>query len=290
MFVMLLEPFSYGYMARAIWICTLVGALCAFLSCYLMLKGWSLLGDALAHAVIPGVAISYLLALPYALGAFAAGLLASTAMVVVRQRTRLREDACIGLVFTAFLALGLLLSSINPIAVNLTAIVLGNVLAISPSDAWQVLIISGVCGALLCWRWRDFVLVFFDEVHARVSGLNPLALKIGFFTMLSAATVAALQTVGACLVIAMVVTPGASAYLLSDRFGKLIVIAIIIGAGTSFVGAYASYFANLPPGGFIVALQTALFLLIMVLAPKHGVLGRAQRRRADQSAPKMSRV
>ena len=280
MLELLLEPLRYEYMTRAIIICALVGAVCSFLSCYLMLKGWSLLGDALAHAVVPGVALAYLLAWPYALGAFAAGLLASLSMAIIKQTTTLREDAAIGLVFTSFLAFGLLLTSINPVAVNLTAIVLGNILAISTEDALQVAIIAMLCLALLCWRWRDFMLLFFDEAHARVSGVNPIFWKVIFFTMLSAATVAALQTVGACLVIAMVVTPGATAYLLTDRFGVLIVIAVAIGVATSALGAYTSYFANVPPGGFIVALQSALFLIVFFFAPKHGLLQIRHRRRA----------
>ena len=281
MLELLLEPLRYEYMARAIVICALVGAVCSFLSCYLMLKGWSLLGDALAHAVVPGVALAYLLAWPYALGAFAAGLLASLSMAIIKQTTTLREDAAIGLVFTSLLAFGLLLSSINPVAVNLTAIVLGNILAISNADALQVSIIAALCLALLCWRWRDFMLLFFDEAHARVSGVNPIIWKVIFFTMLSAATVAALQTVGACLVIAMVVTPGATAYLLTDRFGVLIVIAVSIGVLSSALGAYTSYFVNVPPGGFIVALQSALFLLVFFFAPKHGLLPTHHRRRHE---------
>ena len=279
MLELLLEPLRYEYMTRAIIICALVGAVCSFLSCYLMLKGWSLLGDALAHAVVPGVALAYLLAWPYALGAFAAGLLASLSMTIIKQTTTLREDAAIGLVFTSFLAFGLLLTSINPVAVNLTAIVLGNILAISEEDALQVSIIAVLCLALLCWRWRDFMLLFFDEAHARVSGVNPIVWKVIFFTMLSAATVAALQTVGACLVIAMVVTPGATAYLLTDRFGVLIGIAVAIGVTSSALGAYTSYFVNVPPGGFIVALQSVLFLLVFFFAPKHGLL-QARRRSA----------
>ena len=284
MMQLLLEPFAYTYMTRAIWLCALVGAACAFLSCYLMLKGWSLMGDALAHSVIPGVALAYLLALPYALGAFGAGLLAALAMSLVKQITKLREDAVIGLVFTAFLAVGLLLTSINPVAVNLNAIILGNILAISAADAAQVVIISLLCLGVLSWRWRDFMLLFFDQRQARISGINPLLGRVIFFTMLSAAVVAALQTVGACLVIAMVITPGASAYLLSDRFGLLIVLAVAMGALTSAVGAYLSYFANVPPGGFIVALQSLIFLLILLFAPKHGMLAVRKSRALQSSA------
>ncbi len=282
----LLVPFAYDYMLKAMWVSALVGAVCAFLSAYLMLKGWSLMGDALAHSIVPGVAGAYMLKLPYAAGAFFAGLLAALGMALVRNRTRLREDAIIGLVFTSFFALGLLMVSLNPTAVNVQSIVLGNILGISDEDVVQVVIISTVSLAVLLLKWRDLMVVFFDENHARTVGLNPRLLMIVFFTLLSACTVAALQTVGACLVIAMVVTPGATAYLLTDRFERLLAISVAMGATTSFVGAYISYFLDGATGGVIVVLQTLLFLAAFYLAPKHGVL--AARRRvaaAQETAP-----
>ncbi len=270
----LLVPFAYEYMLKAMFVSALVGGVCAFLSAYLMLKGWSLMGDALGHSVVPGVAGAYLLNLPYAAGAFFAGLLAALGMAVVRQHTRLREDAIIGLVFTSFFAAGLLMASIYPTAVSIQTIVLGNILGISDADVLQVVIISVVSLALLLLKWRDLMVVFFDESHARTVGLNPGALKILFFTLLAACTVAALQTVGACLVIAMVVTPGATAYLLTDRFGRLLCLAVAIGATTSFLGAYVSYFVDGATGGTIVTLQTLVFLSAFYFAPKHGVLAR----------------
>jgi len=278
----LLVPFAYDYMLKAMFVSALVGAVCAFLSAYLMLKGWSLIGDALGHSVVPGVAGAYLLNLPYAGGAFFAGLLAALGMALVKQRTRLREDAIIGLVFTAFFAAGLLMASIYPTAVNIQTIVLGNILGISDEDVLQVMIIAGVSLAILLLKWRDLMVVFFDESHARTVGINPGALRILFFTLLAACTVAALQTVGACLVIAMVVTPGATAYLLTDRFGRLLVLAVAIGATTSFAGAYISYFLDGATGGVIVSLQTLVFLTAFYLAPKHGVL--AARRRVPVAA------
>jgi len=275
----LLVPFEYNYMVRAMWVCALVGGVCAFLSAYLMLKGWSLMGDALAHSIVPGVAGAYLLKLPYAAGAFFAGLLAALGMAFVRRQTRLKEDAVIGLVFTSFFAAGLLLVSINPTSVNVQSIVLGNILGISDEDAMQVVIVSAVTLAILLLKWKDLMVVFFDESHAGSVGLNPLALKVLFFTLLSAATVAALQTVGACLVIAMVVTPGATAYLLTDRFQLLLVISVAIGATTSAAGAYLSFFLDGATGGVIVSLQTAIFLAAFMFAPKHGLL--AARRKAS---------
>ena len=278
----LLVPFAYDYMVRAIWVAGLVGAVCAFLSAYLMLKGWSLMGDALAHAIVPGVAGAYLLKIPFALGAFFAGFLAAIGMWLVRQTTKLREDAVIGVVFSTFFAAGLLMASINPTAVNVQTIVLGNILGITDGDARQVLIIAGVTLAVLTLKWRDLMVVFFDEQHARVAGINPTGMKLLFFTLLAASTVAALQTVGAALVIAMVVTPGATAYLLADRFGRLLAISVAIGASTGAAGAYISYFLDGATGGVIVCLQTLIFLVAFVFAPKHGLLA-ARRKRAQEA-------
>jgi manganese/iron transport system permease protein len=281
---LLLEPFAYQYMARAIWVSALVGGVCAFLSCYLMLKGWSLMGDALAHSIVPGVALAYLMGVPFALGAFVSGILAALSMVLVRIKTKLREDAVIGLVFTAFFAVGLLLVSINPVSVNVQSIVLGNILGISDEDVVQVVIIAAVSLGILILRWKDLMVTFFDESHARSIGLDPFRLKILFFVLLSACTVAALQTVGACLVIAMVVTPGATAYLLTDRFGRLISIAVAMGIVTSALGAYLSFFLDGATGGLIVVLQTAIFLLAFIFAPRHGRLAARRAARIARTA------
>ena len=232
------------------------------------------MGDALAHSIVPGVALAYLLSLPYAVGAFFTGLLAALSMSIVKQKTKLREDAVIGLVFTSFFAVGLLLVSINPTSVNIQSIILGNILAISDYDILQIVIISVLCLIVLFLKWKDLMAVFFDENHARSIGLRVGTLKILFFTLLSAACVAALQTVGACLVIAMVITPGATAYLLTDKFDRLIIISILLGSITSAVGAYGSYFLDVNPGGLIVTFQTVIFLAAFLFAPKYGLLKR----------------
>ncbi|WP_105385903.1 metal ABC transporter permease [Neorhizobium alkalisoli] len=275
----LLEPFTYGYMLNAIWVSALVGGVCGFLSAYLMLKGWSLIGDALSHSIVPGVAGAYMLGLPFSIGAFLSGGLAAGAMLFLNQRTRLKEDAIIGLIFTSFFGLGLFMVSLSPTSVNIQTIVLGNILAITTADTIQLVIIGGVSLAILALKWKDLMVTFFDENHARTIGLKPDLLKILFFTLLSASTVAALQTVGAFLVIAMVVTPGATAYLLTDRFERLILMGLVIGAATSFVGAYLSYFLDGATGGIIVVLQTALFLAAFLFAPKHGMLAARRRLR-----------
>lgn len=282
----LLEPFTYGYMLNAIWVSALVGGVCGFLSAYLMLKGWSLIGDALSHAIVPGVAGAYMLGLPFSLGAFLSGGLAAGSMLFLNQKTRLKEDAIIGLIFTSFFGLGLFMVSLSPTSVNIQTIVLGNILAITAEDTIQLALIGGISLLVLALKWRDFMVVFFDENHARTVGLKPEVLKVIFFTLLAASTVAALQTVGAFLVVAMVVTPGATAYLLTDRFERLILMSLIIGAATSFVGAYLSYFLDGATGGVIVVLQTAIFLAAFLLAPKHGLLAsRAKARKALGETP-----
>nr|WP_281378127.1 metal ABC transporter permease [Martelella radicis] len=281
MMSLIFEPFSYAYMTNAMWVSALVGGVCAFLSCFLMLKGWSLIGDALSHSIVPGVAGAFMLGLPFSIGAFFSGGLAAAAMLFLNQRTKLKEDAIIGLIFSSFFGLGLFMASISPTSVNIQTIVLGNILAITPEDTLQLAIIGFVSLAILLFKWKDMMVTFFDENHARSIGLRPGLLKAVFFTLLAASTVAALQTVGAFLVICMVVTPGATAYLLTDRFPRLLILAVVIGTLTSFVGAYASYFLDGATGGIIVVLQTAIFLTAFVFAPKHGV--RAARQRARQA-------
>lgn len=278
---MLLEPFGYAYMFNAIWVSLLVGAVCAFLSAYLMLKGWSLIGDALSHSIVPGVAGAYMLGLPFALGAFAAGGLAAASMLFLNQRTGLKEDTIIGLIFTSFFGLGLFMVSISPISISVQTITFGNILAITPADTLQLAVIGFVSLAVLLAKWKDFMVTFFDEDHARSIGLRPDVLKVIFFAILAACCVAAMQTVGAFLVIAMVVTPGATAYLLTDRFPRLLALSVAIGAGTSCVGAYLSYFLDGATGGLIVSMQTLIFLVAFMFAPTHGYL--AARRRVAKA-------
>ncbi|EHZ3991544.1 iron/manganese ABC transporter permease subunit SitC [Salmonella enterica] len=274
----LVEPFGYQYMLNAMWVSAMVGGLCAFLSCYLMLKGWSLIGNALSHSIVPGVAGTWMLGLPFSLGAFLSGGLAAGSMLFLNQRSRLKEDAIIGLIFSSFFGVGLFMVSLNPMSVNIQTIILGNVLAIAPADIAQLAIIGAVSLTILLLKWKDLMVVFFDETHARSIGLNPGRLKLLFFTLLSVSTVAALQTVGAFLVICLVVTPGATAWLLTDRFPRLLMIAVVIGSLTSFLGAWLSYWLDGATGGIIVVMQTLLFITAFIFAPKHGLL--ANRRRA----------
>lgn len=221
-----------------------------------------------------------MLGLPFSLGAFLSGGLAAGSMLFLNQRSRLKEDAIIGLIFSSFFGLGLFMVSLNPTSVNIQTIVLGNILAIAPEDILQLSIIGVVSMLVLLFKWKDLMVTFFDENHARAIGLRPERLKILFFTLLAVSTVAALQTVGAFLVICLVVTPGATAWLLTDRFPRLLMIAVAIGSITSFLGAWASYYLDGATGGIIVVAQTLLFLLAFVFAPKHGVLANRRRARA----------
>ncbi|MES2597023.1 MAG: metal ABC transporter permease [Verrucomicrobiota bacterium] len=275
----LLVPFEYDYMLKAILVSGLIGGVCAFLSCFITLKGWSLMGDALSHAVVPGVSLAWLVGLPFSVGAFIAGVMAALTMGWLKKTSGLREDAVIGIVFTSWFALGLLLLTLYPSNLNLRTIIFGNILAISDPDILQVLIISGVSILILMMKWRDLLLYCFDEGHARSIGLNTTLLHLLLLSLLAATAVAALQTVGACLVVAMLVTPGATAYLLTDRFGKMLVIATISGTACGLIGAYLSYYINGSTGGCIVVLQTLVFLIALVFAPKHGLLNTRRQRR-----------
>lgn len=280
----LFTPFHYEYMVKAIVVSGFIGGVCGLLSCFVTLKGWSLMGDALSHAIVPGVAIAYLAGLPFALGAFASGMAAAMTMGLLKSKTRIREDATIGIVFTTFFALGVLLISIYPSNISLKTIVFGNILGIANGDIVQMLIISVVTLTVLLLKWKDLLLFAFDPNQARAIGLNTTLLHLTLLTLLAATAVAALQAVGACLVVAMLVTPGATAYLLTDRFGRMMVLASVMGVGTSVLGAYGSYFLNGSTGGCIVVLQTALFLFALAFAPKHGVLASRRKGRTSSHA------
>jgi ABC-type Mn2+/Zn2+ transport system permease subunit len=214
-------------------------------------------------------------------GAFIAGLLAAGAMAFIRAQSRIREDATIGIVFTSFFALGLVLITLFPSGVDLKTILYGNILAIADPDIIQVIGISAVALVVIGFKWRDLMLFCFDPNQARTLGLKTGVLHATLLALLAAVSVAALQAVGAILVLAMLITPGATAYLLTDRFGTMLWLAAALGVATSLAGAYASYFINGATGGCIVTLQTLVFLAAFVFAPKHGLL--ATRRMARTS-------
>ena len=268
----LLIPFQYEYMVKAILVSGFIGGVCALLSCFVVLKGWSLLGDALSHAVVPGVAVAYIIGIPFSVGAFISGMLAALAMGFIKKRTRIREDAVIGIVYTTFFALGVLLISLFPSNITLSTIVMGNILGIADRDIIQTLIIAGSSLAIILLKWKDLRLFSFDPAQARAIGLNTNALYLLLLTLLALTAIAALQTVGSILIVAMLVTPGAAAYLLTDTFSSMMRLAAAIGSITSASGAYISYFLNGSTGGCIVVLQFLLFLAVLFFAPRHGIL------------------
>ncbi len=259
----LLVPFQYTYMIKAMWVSAAVGGVCALLSCFITLKGWSLMGDALSHAIVPGVTLAYLIGLPFSLGAFISGMAAAGVMAALNARTSLREDTIIGVVFTTFFAAGVLLISLFPSNISLKTIVFGNILGIAPADIWQLLIISGITFGVIALKWKDLALYIFDKTQAKAIGLNVTGLHVLLLSLLAATSIAALQTVGACLVVAMLVTPGATAYLLTDRFSKMMWISMGIGISSAVFGAYLSYFLNGSTGGCIVTLQVLVFIIAL---------------------------
>nr|WP_281413260.1 metal ABC transporter permease [Leptothoe spongobia] len=274
----LLEPLQAGFMVKAIWVSAFVGVVCAVLSCYITLKGWSLMGDAVSHAVVPGVVVAYALGLPFALGAFIFGFGATVIIGYVKSQTRLKEDAVIGVIFTGFFAFGLVLATKIPSNVDLFHILFGNVLGISQSDIIQTLIAGLVTLVIILLRRKDLLLFCFDPNHAKAIGLNTQLMYYTLLSVLALTIVTALQTAGIVLVVAMLVTPGATAYLLTDRFDHMLAISVATSVISCVLGTYLSYHLDVSTGGSIVVLMTILFALAMVFAPKYGILGQKLRR------------
>ncbi len=269
-------PLQHEFMLKAILVSALVGVVCSALSCYMTLKGWALMGDAVSHAVMPGVVIAYVLNIPLAVGAFVFGVGSVIAIGFIKSKTRIKEDTVIGLVFTGFFALGLVLVSKVKSSIDLTHILFGNVLGISDSDILQTVVISIITLVTLAILRKDLILFCFDSTHARSIGLNIVFLYYVLLSLLSLTAVAGLQTVGIILVVAMLVTPGATAYLLSDHFDHMILISMASGVFSSVMGTYISYYLDASTGGCIVVLQTLLFVVAMIFAPKHGLLIRSR--------------
>lgn len=268
----LTEPLQHAFMQRALLVSMLVASVCGLLSCYMTLKGWALMGDAVSHAVMPGVVIAYALNLPFALGAFVFGVGSVAVIGYIKQMTRIKEDTVIGLVFTGFFALGLILVSKVRSSIDLTHILFGNVLGISPADIQQTLWICALVLAVLLLLRRDLILFCFDPTHARSMGIHTGVLHYLLLAVLSLAAVAGLQTVGIILVVAMLVTPGATAHLLTDRFDRMTWIAVGSAMLSSVIGIYWSYWMDASTGGCIVVVQTLLFLISFLFAPRHGLV------------------
>jgi ABC-type Mn2+/Zn2+ transport system permease subunit len=268
------EPLQYAFMRDALWVGVLVATMCAVLSCFLVLKGWSLMGDAISHAVLPGIVLAYIAGLPLALGAFAAGLCCALGTGFIKHHSRVKEDTVMGVVFTGLFAFGLVLFSRTPSDMHLDHILLGNILGITHSLIWQTLALGGlVLGVTLALR-RDLLLICFDPGQARVMALPDRFLNYLLLALLSLAIVISLQAVGIILVVAMLVTPGSIGHLWTDRFDRMLVIAVAAAAGSTIAGIFVSYHIDASPGACIVLIQALVFGLSFLFAPKHGMLGR----------------
>ena len=267
----LLDPLTHDFMRRALMVSALVGGVCGLLSCYMTLKGWALMGDAVSHAVMPGVVVAYALGLPFSLGAFVFGVGSVALIGFVKQKSRIKEDTVIGLVFTGFFALGLVLVSKIKSNIDLMQILFGSPLGISRSDVNQTLIISFIVIFILLIFRKDLMLYCFDAKHARSIGINTGILHYLLLTLLSLSAVVGLQTVGIILVVAMLITPGATAYLLTDRFDQMTLLAVISSSFSSVLGVYISYWSDIETGGSIVLVQTLIFLIAFLFAPRYGI-------------------
>ncbi|MBL9190547.1 MAG: metal ABC transporter permease [Opitutaceae bacterium] len=276
----LLEPFQYGFMVDAMIVGVAVGAVCAVLSCYLVLKGWSLMGDAISHAVLPGIVIAYAIGVPLAIGAFGSGLLCAVLTGYIKANSRVKEDTVMGVVFTGLFAFGLVLFTKIKSDLHLDHILFGNILGLAAGDLRDTLIVGGLTLAIVLALRRDLLLFCFDPGQARTIGLRTQLLYYLLLSLLAVTIVVSLKAVGIILVIAMLVTPGCIGYLLTDRFNTMLLIAVVSATGSSFVGVYVSFFLNASTGACIVLLQAALFLAALLWAPKHGLLAARRQQRA----------
>jgi ABC-type Mn2+/Zn2+ transport systems, permease components len=279
----LLEPLQYDFMIRALVTTVVAAVVCALLSCWLVLVGWSLMGDAVSHAVLPGVVIAYVVGAPFAIGALVFGFLAVALIGAIRGTSRVKEDAAIGIVFTTLFALGLVLISVTPSQTDLGHIIFGNILGVSAADLLQIAILAAVAFAILVLKRRDLTLYAFDATHAHAIGLNPRLLGVLLLGLIALTSVVALQVVGVVLVVAMLIIPGATAYLLTDRFGRMLVIAPVLSAASSVVGIYLSYWMDAASGGLVVLVQGVVFALVYLFSPRHGLIGPRIRSRRTRS-------
>lgn len=281
----LLEPFRYGFMVDALIVGAAIGAVCAVLSCFLVLKGWSLMGDAISHAVLPGIVIAYIVGLPLAIGAFLSGLLCAVATGYIKDNSRVKQDTVMGVVFTGLFAFGLVLFTKIKSELHLDHILFGNILGLEAGDMRNTLIVAGITLVVILALWRDLLLFCFDPGHARTIGLPTKLLYYLLLSLLAVTIVVSLKAVGIILVIAMLVTPGCIAYLLSDRFGWMLGIATASAVFSSLTGVYVSFFLNASTGACIVLVQALLFLVALAFAPKYGLLLRRKKVRvANQGA------
>ena len=276
------EPLAYDFMQRALMVAVLVGAVSAVLSCFLVLKGWSLMGDAISHAVLPGIVLAYVVGLPLAIGAFVAGLFSAIATGYLKDNSRIKEDTAMGIVFTGMFGLGIVLFSRIETDQHLTHILFGDMLGVTWGDLIETAIIAGGTLLVVLTKRRDFLLYAFDPQHARAIGLPVRLLHYGLLAMLSLTIVASLKAVGIILVVAMLIAPGAIGFLVGKRFDTMLTVAMVAAIGSSILGTLISFHINAATGPCIVLIQTALFLLALFFAPGTGLL---RKRKAGVEAP-----
>ena len=279
MYELFIEPLTYGFMQRGLLVTVLVALVCSLLSCWLVLMGWSLMGDGISHAVLPGVALAYILGAPFALGALIAALVAVALIGSVAARGRVREDAAIGVVFTVMFALGLVLLSAFPSQVDLHSVIFGNVLGVSWADVWQIGLLAVLVVAVLLIKRRDLVLYAFDPGYTHAIGLSPKLLSGLLLVALALTSVLALQIVGVVLVVALLVIPGATARLLTDRFTTMLLISAGVCLTAALVGFFMGYLLDVSAGGTVVLALGVLFGLAYLFAPHHGLLALARAKR-----------
>ncbi len=256
----ILVPLQYPFMVKAILVSSVVGSVCALLSCFLILKGWALLGDAISHAVLPGVVLAYIVGIPFSIGAFVFALLAVVLIGAIKSNTKIKEDAVMGIVFTMLFALGLILISRTTSTVDLMHVLFGYVLGISNSAAWYTIGTSALVAIIIIAFRRTLLLFCFDPIHSQSIGISVRAIHYFLLILLAITITVSLQTVGIILVIAMLITPGSTAFLITKRFSNMLIIASSVSVVSSIIGAYASYYADVSTGGSIVFVQGCIFL------------------------------
>lgn len=260
------EPFTHTFMQHALYTSLAVGAVCALLSCFVILKGWSLLGDAISHAVFPGVVLAYWIGLPITLGAFVAGIGCAMSIGYLKNNTRIKEDTLMGIVFSAMFAVGLVIFTKINTEQHLNHILFGNLLGIGTDVLVQTVTISMAVLLIMVLKRKDFLLYCFDPSHARVAGLPTTWLYYGLLVLLSFSIVVAMQAVGVILVVAMLISPGITAFVLTKRFSVMLCIAIISSCVTSVVGVIASYYLDSATGATIVLCQAVAFALALLFS------------------------